>query len=210
MKTVAIFGGTFDPIHQGHLQSALALKQQLQFDELRLLPCHLPPHRELPGCSSVQRLAMVKLACEGTELIVDTREMHRPGPSYSVDTLEQIRAELGEQVSISWVMGTDAFNGLESWHRWRDLLGLAHLVVIARPGEALRETGAVAELLQQHRAASAEVLQREAQGHVVLLSLAPYPVSATQIRVAIQKQQALDGILPASVVNYIEQHQLYR
>ena len=101
MKTVAIFGGTFDPIHNGHLQSALELKQQLQLDQLRLLPCHRPPHRDTPGCSSEQRLEMVRLAVAGSDLVVDDREIQRPGLSYSVNTLEQYRGDLGDNTSLN-------------------------------------------------------------------------------------------------------------
>ena len=209
VKSVAIFGGTFDPIHQGHLQSALALKQQLTLDELRLLPCHIPPHRHSPGCTSEQRLAMVRLACEGTGLIVDDRELRRPGPSYSVETLEQLRAELGADVSISWVMGTDAFNGLEQWYRWQDVLELAHIIVIDRPGEALARTEALVTLLERYQVEDTAVLQRETHGRIVRVSLPPYPISATEVREAIEKQQPLDGFLPASVVNYITMHKLY-
>lgn len=210
MRTVAIFGGTFDPIHQGHLQSALELKQSLGLDELRLMPCHLPPHRQSPGCSSEQRLAMVKLACQDSSLQVDDRELKRQGPSYSVETLETLRQELGDGVSLSWVMGTDAFNGLESWHRWRELLPLAHVIVMARPGEELVSGGPVADLLQRCRAEHASVLKAEPAGRILPVRLSPYPIAATQIRQLLKKQLPVTGLLPAAVVDYIHQHHLYR
>ena len=210
MKTIAIFGGTFDPIHLGHLQSALELKQRLQLDELRMLPCHLPPHRGSPGCSSRQRLEMVRLACADTGLSVDDRELRRSGTSFSVDTLEELRAELGDAVSIIWVMGADAFNGLDTWHRWRDVLQLAHIVVIARPGETLPADGPVAELLQCRRTDDPERLRGAPCGCILPLSLSPYAIAATDIRASLKKGEAVDHVLPGGVVNYINTHHLYR
>ena len=212
MKSIALFGGTFDPVHQGHVQSAIELKQRLSLDELRLVPCHLPPHRATPGCSSQQRLAMVELAIADTGLAVDDRELRRDKLSYSIDTLESLRSELGEQVSLSWVMGTDAFAGFDRWHRWQDFLALAHLVVIKRPEEVLPETGAVTELMMQYQAGSADVLHRQAAGSIVFESLTPYSVSATDIRAILSGQQdsgKLEHSMAKAVLDYIQTHQLY-
>ena len=210
MQTIGIFGGTFDPIHLGHLRSAQELRERLALDELRLLPCHLPPHRETPGCSSERRLAMVRLACEGTDLQVDDRELRRAGPSYTVETLTQIREELGDEISLCWVMGVDAFNGLESWHRWRELLSLAHIVVMARPGETLLGDGPVAALLAKHRVEELAVLKSGPAGTIFPVVLTPWPISATAIREALKNGQPVDGLMPQPVVNYIQQHRLYR
>ena len=210
MKTIAIWGGTFDPIHNGHLHSALELKQRLGLDELRLLPCHLPPHRQSPGASSVHRLQMVTLAVAGSDLLVDGRELEREQLSYSVESLEQFRQEYGARVSLIWVMGADAFNLLDKWYRWREVLTLAHLVVIARPGVTLRTTGAVAELAASHRAAHVSELQRQACGKIWFESLTPYPVSATAVRKVLAEGKQTDGELPAVVLSYINTHQLYR
>ena len=213
MKSIALFGGTFDPIHQGHVQSAIELKQRLALDELRLVHCHLPPHRATPGCSSRQRLAMVELAIANTGLQVDDRELHRDSLSYSIDTLESLRSELGDKVSLSWVMGTDAFAAFDRWHRWQDFLTVAHLIVMKRPNEVLPETGPVAELIAQHRTDSAEVLHQQPAGTIRFESLTPYPVSATEIRAALSRQQAasvkLENTMAEAVLHYIQTHQLY-
>lgn len=212
MKTIALFGGTFDPIHQGHVQSAIELKQQLSLDELRLVPCHLPPHRVTPGCTSQQRLAMVKLAIANTGLMVDDCELRRNQLSYSIDTLASLRSQLGQQVSLSWVMGTDAFAGFDRWHRWQDFLALGHLVVIKRPGEKLPEAGAVAELIMQYQADCVDVLHQQAAGSIVFVSLTPYPVSATDIRAMLSGQQdsaKLKHSMATAVLDYIQTHQLY-
>ncbi|MEH6471995.1 MAG: nicotinate-nucleotide adenylyltransferase, partial [Halopseudomonas sp.] len=117
-RSVAMLGGTFDPIHHGHLRLALELRDQLSFDQVRLTPCALPVHRESPGCSAQERLEMVELAV-GREpgLLVDDRELRASGPSYSIDTLQSLRSELGDDVCLTMVMGTDAFLQLDSWHR---------------------------------------------------------------------------------------------
>jgi nicotinate-nucleotide adenylyltransferase len=209
VKTIAVFGGTFDPVHQGHLQSALELKQRLSLDQLRLLPCHIPPHRQQPGVSSQHRLAMVKLAIEGSDLQVDDCELQRDVPSYSIDTLQQLRQQLGQQVSLMWVMGADAFARFDSWHRWTEFLSLAHIVIMARPGEPLPTVGPLAGLLAEHRADSRELLQQHSAGLIRCETLTPYPISATAIRQALVNQQAVDELLPAAVLHYIQQHQLY-
>lgn len=209
LKTIALFGGTFDPIHRGHVQSAVELKQKLQLDELRLLPCHNPPHRKTPNCSSAQRLEMVRLAVQGTGLLVDDRELKRDQLSYSVDTLEQLRRECGDQISLMWVMGTDAFSQLDGWYRWQDLMSLAHIVVMARPQEQLPETGPVAELLARHAAASISDIKHNVAGKILTVALQPYPISASGIRSAIAADEPVEQFLPSAVLNYIKEHHLY-
>lgn len=214
LKTIALLGGTFDPVHNGHLQSALELKQRLALDELRLMPCHLPPHRQSPGCDSWQRLAMVKLALADTALLVDDRELQREGVSYTVETLEQLRLQLNEQeldkqVALIWVMGSDAFSYLESWHRWQELTNFAHIVVIARPGEQRPLSASLSAFVERHRAMSATVLQQQPAGFIWFETLTPYAISATEIRQKLAEGAAVEDYLPAAVLNYIYSHQLY-
>ena len=130
---IGIYGGTFNPIHYGHLRTAIEVREIFGLDELRLLPCAQPAHRSTPEVSSEQRLQMLQLAISGvSELQVDTRELERTGISYMVDTLAAIRAE-ALQVPIMLFIGMDAFNGLTSWHRWQELFDYAHIVVMTRP-----------------------------------------------------------------------------
>lgn len=208
---IALFGGTFDPIHNGHIRSAEELQALLKAEELRLIPCHRPPHRATPGVSSEHRLAMVTLAVADKEgLSVDGRELAREQLSYTVDTLEQIREECGEQVSLCWVMGTDAFAGLAGWHRWQDLLALAHIVVMTRPGADLPCDGPVAQLLDDNRLASVDELYQRAAGGVLLQTLTAYPISATEVRRALTRGEQPIECLPANVLDYIQQFQLYQ
>lgn len=140
-RTIALFGGTFDPVHFGHLRMALELHQALAFDETRILPSHQPKHRQTPGVSSEHRRQMLALALQGcAELQLDERELRRPGPTYTVDTLEELRAELGDEVSISFCMGLDSLLTLPGWHQWQRLLQLAHLVVATGRAGGCRQT----------------------------------------------------------------------
>lgn len=210
MRTrIGIFGGTFDPIHIGHLRIALELKQQLQLDEMRLLPCYLPPHRPTPGASAKQRLEMLAIALQGcTELCTDERELHRDKPSYTYDTLRELRAELGEQASICLCMGMDSFATLDRWYNWDQLLPLAHIVVVARPGWYLPESGAVADLLNLYRSNS-DVIAQQAAGAIVVLEQRLLPISATDIRAQIRTGNSPQFLVPDGVWNYIRHHGLY-
>lgn len=207
---VAILGGTFDPIHNGHLRVALELKQQLHLDEMRLMPCHRPPHRAAPAVNSAQRSALVHLAVAECEALqVDERELQREQASYTIDTLIELRREIGEEVSLIWVLGADAFGGLNTWHRWRELLDYAHLVVVGRPGFALPEAGEVAELLCTAEA-SASVLDERSRGAIVLPSLSLLDISATAIRAQIARGESPQFLLPDVVWRSIASQQFYR
>ena len=207
---IGIFGGTFDPIHIGHLRMALELKQQLQLDEMRLLPCYLPPHRPVPGATADERVAMLKLALQDcAELVIDERELRRNKPSYTYDTLCELRAEVGPDISLCLCMGMDSFATLDTWHNWAQLLRLAHIVVVARPGWLLPESGAVAELLDLHRCPT-DAIARRAAGAIVLCEQRLIPVSATDIRAQIHAGSSPQFLVPDGVWNYIRSHQLYQ
>jgi nicotinate-nucleotide adenylyltransferase len=206
---LGFFGGTFNPVHFGHLRLALEVKQTLSLDEVRLVPCHRPAHRCEPEVSNAQRAEMLRLAlsaCE--ELRLDTRELDRPGPSYSVDTLQELREEMGSEVSLSWIMGSDAFAGLDSWHRWREMLDWGHLVVVARPGWELPETGPVADYLNRCQG-PADILGEKPAGHIVVQTLRLLPISATDIRNQIAAGESPQFLLPDPVWQFIRQRGLY-
>lgn len=207
--TVGLFGGTFDPVHNGHLRMALELKQRLQFDEMRLLPCHQPPHKNAPARSSEHRAKMVALALEScSELSCDTRELLADKPSYTIDTLEQLREELGNEVSLCWCVGMDSLVNLSSWHRWRELLEVAHLVVTARPGWQIPADGEVADWLACHQA-TADALTQCAQGSVVVSEMSLLDISATDIRQQIARGDSPQFLMPEAVWRYIQVNGLY-
>lgn len=207
---IGILGGTFDPIHFGHLRLALELKQSLGLSQMRLMPCHRPVHRGEPQVSSAQRAEMIRQALlDCPELTLDERELRRDTPSYTFDTLRSLRAELGAEVSLIWAMGTDAFAALDSWNRWQELLDYTHLVVIERSGFSLPDVGPVATLLQQH-CASASALDELPAGAIVLPSLRLLDISATDIRAQLATGESAQFLLPESVRHYILAEGLYR
>ena len=206
--SVGVFGGTFDPIHIGHLRTALELKQRLGLDEMRMIPSAQPPHRAQPATSAEHRLAMLQLALAGElGLVADDCELKREGPSYTIDTLQQIRAEIGKS-PLCLCVGMDALLGINTWHRWQELLNVAHIVATARPGWHLPEEGEVAELIQQHRADEAELLNTPC-GKIAIVEMTLLPVSATGIRQALQRGESVRYLVPDSVIQYIEEQRLY-
>ena len=210
MKSIGVFGGTFDPIHYGHLRSALELCERLNLDQLRLMPSAVPPHRELPGRTAVQRAAMVALAVSAEpHLVCDTRELDRSGPSYTFDSLVELREELGSEVSISLVMGCDAVLEINTWHRWRELLDLAHLVVIARPGWQIPDNGPVALWIKGNARGTAAERGLSAAGGIYIEQLRPLDISSTEIRNILGAGNSARYLMPESVLDYIEDQGLY-
>lgn len=208
---VGVFGGTFNPVHYGHLRSALELTERLALDHLRLMPCAKPPHREAPACDARQRAAMVELAVrDEPQLRCDTRELDREGVSYTILSLEELRLELGAQHSLCLVMGCDALLKIDSWHRWGELLTVAHIIVIARPGWQFPETGPVADWLVSHRTSDRQILRRDACGSVLIEELRPLAISSTEIRELLQSGRSVRYLLPEPVLDYIETRQLYQ
>lgn len=208
-NAVGVFGGTFNPIHFGHLRSALELLESLSLSELRFMPAAVPPHRASPAVSAGDRAAMVERAIAGeSRFSCDRRELERDGPSYTVKSLEELRDELGGERSICLIMGCDALLGLPQWHRWEELLNLAHLVIMARPGWVFPDEGVVAKLLDEHGGSSDELLSAPA-GKIVTQTLRPQDISATNIRALLQSGLSARYLLPESVLAYIAERGLY-
>lgn len=208
---IGIFGGTFDPVHYGHLRSLLEVQQALGLNEVRLIPCLIPPHRQMPGASAERRLAMLELAAADTpDFVVDQRELQRGGPSYMVDTLQSLRDELGSRKSLCLIMGLDAFVALDSWNQWQRLTELAHIVVMQRPGGLLPKTGVVADLVEQRQALDVVELQQRPAGRVYFQSVTQLDISATAIREQLAYGRDVRFLMPDSVRHYIETHGLYK
>ncbi|HSG89489.1 MAG TPA: nicotinate-nucleotide adenylyltransferase [Pseudomonadales bacterium] len=209
-RLVVCFGGTFDPVHLGHVDAMDDILAKTACDELRLIPCRVSPHKTRPSATSEQRCAMLELASTGrARVCVDRREVARPGPSFTVDTLAGLRAELGPEVALAWVIGMDALGALDRWSRWEALPGLAHLLVLDRPGADLPAAGPVADLLAARRLASAAALRDAAAGGVWFAHQRPRAVSATELRRRLAAGEDTGGLLPAEVWAYISSHGLY-
>lgn len=208
LKTIGIFGGTFDPIHFGHLRAAIELFEELSLDEIRLIPGKHPPHRMTPLASPEDRLNMIHLAIQGTPLTVDDREMRRDGPSYSIDTLMSLRREY-PKASLCMFVGADAFLGLTTWFQWEKLIQLANIIVMQRSGFNLPVNGAIAELIANHRPAENEPIHKNPYGRIFTQNITLLEISASNIRHRIQNKKSPAFLIPDSVHEYIQRHGLY-
>lgn len=211
-----LYGGTFDPVHNGHLAIARRARDELQAP-VRLMPAADPPHRPPPGADAAQRMRMLELAVAGEDgLCVDTRELRRaarqPGvPSWTVDTLRELRAETGATAPVALLMGADSLLGLPTWHEWEHLLELAHIVVAERPGNALdgQLPAVLAARLRDAWADAAASLRARPAGRVWRLRQPLQAESATAVRGLIAAGGAWRGLVPPAVAAYIAAHRLY-
>jgi nicotinate-nucleotide adenylyltransferase len=209
LAPIGVLGGTFDPVHFGHLRSALELLEQLSLAKIRFIPCRQPPHRDAPIASPKQRLTLLQLALVGeARFILDERELARPGPSYMVDTLASLRAEQGD-TPLCLILGSDAFGGLTRWHRWVELIELAHLLIMKRPGEPLPQEGRLGELLETRRIRHPAQLRQQVAGFILPVKVTQLAISATQIRALIKAGQSPRYLLPDAVWDYIQERRLY-
>ncbi len=197
---VALLGGTFDPVHYGHLRPAIELLEGLGLSELRLVPGHVPPHRPQPRLDAATRCALLETAAADIPgLVVDRRELMRSGPSYTVDTLAGLRRELGPDRPLCFVMGSDAFRGLMQWHRWRELIDQAHLVVTTRGGDTAPMPEALAEWLAPRRARRPGELRNAPAGRVWFHPVSRLEISATAIRGLLARGFSVQGLTPDTV-----------
>ncbi|MFC3549975.1 nicotinate-nucleotide adenylyltransferase [Lysobacter cavernae] len=215
MSLRVYYGGTFDPVHAGHLAVACAVRDALDA-EVRLLPAADPPHKDATHADAVQRARMLDLAVAGEPgLKVDRRELGRDGPSYTVDTLRELRAELGAQAPIVWMLGGDSLLQLHGWHRWRELFEYAHILAVARPGSRLDADAIAAEAPQVQaeigpRWRPAETLRSTPAGGFAVFTLVQQrPESSTELRRRIAAGEPWRDWVPATVAEYISRHDLY-
>lgn len=206
---IGIFGGTFDPVHFGHLRAATEALEKLPLDDFRLLPAGTPPHRSRTFAGAEHRFAMLRLAVQPHgDLRVDDREVRRGGNSYMTETLEEIRAEEGGRPLVLMV-GQDAVNHLDSWHEWRRLFELAHLVVMRRPKSRHVYSGTLFKALQPRLIESPEMLTQKAHGYVLPLEVTQLEISSTGIREIVASGRSPRFLLPDVVIEYIREHGLY-
>ncbi len=212
---VGILGGTFDPIHFGHLRLAEEMLELANLRQIRFIPAGTPPHRDAPQTSARHRSAMVRMAIAGQPaFMLDEREAGRTTPCYTVDTLCELRAELGAAQPLCLLMGGDAFLQLHTWHEWEQLFDLAHIVVGYRPGFTLEERIHNATVkLQQHyrqRLCAAGILSQQPCGGITELAIPKLEISATDIRRRVTEGRSIRYLLPDAVADYIHQHHLYQ
>ena len=211
MKPVGIFGGTFDPIHYGHLRLALELYEALGLQELRLIPLHTPPHRRVPVATPQQRFAMVELAVTDVHgLVADDREIRRGGVSYTIDTLRELRAEHPGQ-PLCLITGMDAFRKLNSWREWQRLIEYAHIIVVDRPGSDPRaiDAPAVAELYGRYLTNDYTRLHDAPAGLIFKSPTPMLDISSTRIRELIAAGRDIHYLLPERLITYLTRQEIY-
>ncbi len=209
MQPIGLFGGTFDPIHYGHLRTAFELWQELHLSEVRFLPTGSPPHREAPYVSAELRLQMVQAAvAEEPAFVVDDREVRRTGVSYSVDTLTELRQEFPGR-SLCLLLGMDAFLGLPNWHRWRELFDLAHVIVAHRPGWKAPTMGPLGEMMVDHGTGTIRDLHEKPGGHVYVHAVTQLEISSTELRQLIISGRDPRYLVPEEVRQIIRRTRCY-
>jgi len=209
---IGILGGTFDPIHYGHLRPALEIYEALGLDEVRFIPSAEPPHRDRPQASALQRLMLVRAAIQGQPgFVLDDRELHRSGPSYMVDTLHSLREELGAQTPLGLILGLDAFLGLEGWYRWQSLFDYAHLIVTHRPGWSLRDLHPDSILAGEIKPRYGEPAQlaRQPAGRIHFQAVTQLDISASGIRQELAAGRDIRYLLPDTVYELIKTQHIY-
>ena len=211
---IGLLGGTFDPIHFGHLRLAQELAGGLGLERVRFIPTGTPPHRNSPQVTGTHRLQMVRIAIAGNPVFeADDREIRREGVSYSYDTLIELRDELGER-PFCLLMGADAFAALATWHRWQDLFDLAHVVIAHRPGFRLQDLEAALPAtlrkIYLRRLADASGALRASAGSILTREITALDISATQIRAMLAQGSSPRYLVPDAVLEYIDHNHLYK
>mgnify|MGYP001557169771 FL=1 len=210
MKTCGLLGGSFDPVHLGHLRSALEMHEALGFERIHFVPCAQPAHRAAPRVSGEQRLVLLELAVAGQPAFVcDDRELRRAsGPSYMYDTLLSFRGQYRDR-PLCLLLGLDAFVGFSRWHRWAEICDLAHLVIARRPGADLPERGDEYALYKTRGAETVSALHQHAAGSVLITTVTQLEISATDIRARLAAGRSIRYLVPDAVADYIETQRFY-
>lgn len=207
---IGIFGGTFDPVHFGHIKTAGHVLKALNLEQIRMIPLGHAVHRNQPIASPEQRLEMLKAAIEDIDgLVADDREIRRGGGSYTFDTLESVHEEMPDK-TLCLITGTDAFNEFTRWFKPQEILQLAHIIVMQRPDSEISDEAELQQLMSHHLADDVPELKKHTAGKILLLPVPQLPISSTQVRHHVEHQLPLEGLLPASVIGKIRQWQLYR
>ena len=206
---IGILGGTFDPVHYGHLRPALEVKDALGLTEVRLIPCRVPPHRPPPLATPQQRSAMLQVAVAGHDgFVVDEREFGREGPSWTYDTLCSLRKDFPAQ-TLCLLVGMDAFRGLTSWYRWRELTNHCHMVVMTRPGAEFPDSGELGNLIVKRRVPDVSALRTQSSGMLYFQQVSQLEISGTRIRSQLQAGKDVSFLVPDRVLEIVRQQGLY-
>lgn len=213
MRLVGILGGTYNPIHYGHLRMAQELAEALNLAEVRLIPSANPPHKDDVTVSAEHRAAMVELAIVDNPLFtLDHCELEREGASFTIDTLIELSESLGGDAALCLIMGSDAFVKLNTWHRWQSLLDYAHIILVQRPSTQPQEKlpSELEALLHDHYTDLHDDLMHENTGFITMQPISAQDISSTRVRELLGQEQSVKYLTPDAVVEYIQQHRLYQ
>lgn len=209
-QAIGFLGGSFDPIHNGHLLPAIEVAQALNLKQLFLMPNHIAPHKAGSHCNAEQRCEMVRLAIsDKKQLHIDTRELNRHSASYTIDTLKEIRAQHAT-TPICFMMGMDSLINFSSWYQWQDILNYCHLIICARPGWEGEFNDTIQALLKAHKTTEMTDLHQLLAGKIYFQPIIQFDISSTQIRHNIKHNVSVENLLPDTVYHYIKRHQLYK
>lgn len=210
-KAIGILGGTFDPVHFGHLRLALEVRQQLGLEQVRLVPLYQPPHRDAPIAGPKQRLRMLQLATQDTDgLVIDECELARAGTSYTIDTVKQLRGSYPGH-SLCLIIGVDQFQKLGGWRDWASLTDYVHIIVVGRPGIETRfEQPEVMEYYNRRLVADTSAIMNNQSGAILKTTTPLLEISSTRIRNLVHAGNSIKYLLPDEVINYIEEQNLYQ
>ena len=212
MRLVGLLGGTFNPIHNGHLRLAQELADALNFSEVRFIPSANPPHKTAPQVSAAHRAEMVKLAISSNPIFkLDAHELQRTGASYTIDTLISLQEELGGSVALCLMMGSDAFSKLNTWHRWQALLDYCHIILVQRPASATQPqlSEELSVLLHDHYTENISDLTNENAGYIHMQKITALDITSTNIRVQLESQLSPRYLMPDNVITHIIKNKLY-
>ncbi len=208
---IGIFGGSFDPIHFGHIKLVLTLLEHYDFENIRLIPCQLSPHKKKTYASAKHRFAMLNLVTASNDkLIADDRELRRAGVSYTIDTLRELREEIGVKKAIVMIAGVDAYASFCEWHEYAEILSLCHIMLLQRPTYELPNEGCEKELYDSCNTNDIYDLKDKSNGYIYLCNEEKYDISSTDIRQTIRSGQQPRYFLPGNIWNYIRRNELYK
>jgi nicotinate-nucleotide adenylyltransferase len=206
-KLIGVFGGTFDPVHNGHTKIIQNLLKLIPFDEIKVIPNGQPPHRT-SVCSNNDRLEMVNLAFKGiNQILIDEREIHREGPSYAIHTAKEVLEEF-HQHNIVWIMGSDAFSGIDSWFEWEEFINIINILVMARPGSKIDPTSKAGILIIERQASNINDLSQGA-GKILVVDIDPVNISSTKVRSNLASGETVNDLILEDVSDYIDSGKLY-
>jgi nicotinate-nucleotide adenylyltransferase len=208
-QLIGILGGTFDPIHNGHLHVATSVLKELPLDQIRLLPCYQPAFQKIPSASPEHRLIMTKLACDSLPKIsVDEHEIHRQGSSFMIDTLRTLKKEQPDDY-FCLIIGQDALASFDQWHEWEQILNYCHLIVVNRPINTTEINSGLQSFIIQHKTDDFSALLNSHSGKIFFCEIPALDISATRIRTQLKQHQNVENTIPHAVIDYILKHHLY-